>query len=104
MLIVLFTMNIIGGTKMNGLSVVKDNAVETLPDTDRYKFRFKVRSGSSNALHLISYDNASGAGYWTCSCRGNISHGQCKHLTACGLQGRKFGRTSIDELERGRVA
>ena len=69
-----------------------ENAVETLPDTDRYKVRFKVRSESSNNLYLISFDAAPGAGYWTCSCRGCISHGQCKHLTAAGLKGRKFGK------------
>ena len=68
------------------------NAVETLPDTDRYKVRFKVRSESSNNLYLISFDAAPGAGYWTCSCRGCIVHGQCKHLTAAGLKGRKFGK------------
>ncbi len=67
-------------------------AVESFPDTERYKMRFNIRSSSSNALHRISFDAAPGAGYWTCSCRGNISHGQCKHLTAMGLQGRKFGK------------
>ena len=76
-------------------SLVPSNAVEVLPDSDRYKCRFKVRSSSSNRLHLISYDTAVGS--WTCSCRGNIRHGQCKHLTAAGLQGRKYGRTSLPE-------
>lgn len=71
------------------------NAVEVLPDSDRYKVRFKVRSGSSNKLYMVSYDNAPGAQYWTCSCFGNIRHGQCKHLTAAGLKGRKFGRQSL---------
>ena len=71
------------------------NAVEVLPDSDRYKVRFKVRSASSNRLYMVSYDNAPGAQYWTCSCRGNIRHGQCKHLTAAGLRGRKFGRQSL---------
>ena len=76
------------------------NAVDVLPDSDRYKCRFKVRSQSSNQLYLISYDNAPGAGYWTCSCRGNISHGDCKHLHAIGLQGRKYGRVRLDESIR----
>ena len=70
------------------------SAVEVLPDSDRYKCRFKVKSQSSNSLYLISYDNAVGS--WTCSCRGNISHGQCKHLTAAGLKGRKFGRSKLE--------
>jgi len=72
------------------------NAVETLPDTDRYKCRYTVKSGSSNKLYMISYDNAPGAGYWTCSCFGNRRYGQCKHLTAAGLRGRKFGKTAIN--------
>lgn len=81
----------------NAIAVIQQNAVETLPDTERYKCRFKVKSASSNSLYMISYDDAPGAGYWTCSCRGNIRHGQCKHLTACGLKGRKFGRSLIED-------
>jgi len=77
---------------MNSLIRPPSNAVETLPDSDRYKCRFKVRSESSDNLYLISFDAAPNATYWTCSCRGNIGHGQCKHLTACGLKGRKFGK------------
>jgi hypothetical protein len=73
---------------------IPNTAVEVLPDSDRYKCRFKVKSESSNSLYLISYDNA--AGWWTCSCRGNISHGQCKHLTAAGLKGRKFGQSKLE--------
>ena len=79
----------------NYLAVHQGNAVETLPDSDRYKCRFKVRSSSSNSLHLVSYDMAPNAGYWTCSCLGNIRHGQCKHLTALGLTGRKFGKVAF---------
>jgi len=76
-------------------SLIPATAVEVLPDSDRYKYRFKVRSASSNRLYLVSYDNA--AHYWTCSCRGNIRHGQCKHLTAAGLKGRKYGKTYLPE-------
>jgi hypothetical protein len=74
---------------------IQQTAVECLPDSDRYKVRFKVRSASSNSLYLVSYDNAPGAQYWTCSCRGNIRHGQCHHLSDLGLRGRKFGRQSL---------
>lgn len=70
-------------------------AVEVLPDSDRYKCRFKVRSSSSNSLYLISYDMA--VGYWTCSCRGNIRHGSCRHLEAAGLKGRKYGQSKLTE-------
>jgi hypothetical protein len=78
------------------ISRIKQTAVECLPDSDRYKVRFKVPSSSSNQLYLVSFDNAPSAQYWTCSCRGNIRHGQCKHLTAMGLKGRKFGRQSLE--------
>jgi hypothetical protein len=73
-------------------SLIPASAVEVLPDSGRYKCRFKVKSASSNRLYLISYDTA---GYWTCSCPGNIRHGSCKHLEAAGLSGRKFGRARL---------
>lgn len=80
---------------IGAISRIQQNAVEVLPDSDRYKVRFKVRSSSSNSLHLISFDNAPGAQYWTCSCRGNIRYGQCKHLTALGLKDRQYGHQSL---------
>ena len=83
---------------MNSLTTsnaISNSAVETLPDSDRYKCRFKVKSASSNQLYLISYDTS--AGWWTCSCRGNIRHGSCKHLEAAGLKGRKYGRTTLSD-------
>jgi len=75
--------------------LVPSNAVETFPDTDKYKCRFNVRSASSNQLYRVSFDSA--GGYWTCSCRGNIRHGSCKHLEAMGLKGRKYGRTRLED-------
>lgn len=78
----------------NVKSVIKPPscAVEILPDSDRYKCRFKVRSESSDKNYLIAFDSAPGAGYWKCSCFGNIRHGDCKHLRAAGLRGRAYGR------------
>ena len=67
-------------------------AVERLPDSDRYKCRFTVRSASSNSLYMVSFDSAPNAGYWKCSCMGNIRHGSCKHLQASGLKGRRDGK------------
>lgn len=83
-------------------AMIKKNAVQVFADTDRYKHRFTVRSESSNSLYMVSYDDAPEAKYWTCSCRGNISKGQCKHLTAMGLQGRKFGKNLTDSSGKGR--
>lgn len=77
---------------VNELTRITEGAVEVLPDTGRYKVRFKIKSESSSKLYMVSFDNADGAGYWVCSCPGNIRHGQCKHLTAMGLHGRKYGR------------
>ncbi len=57
----------------------------------RYLYGFLV-NGSSGQKYKISFDSAPGSMHWTCSCRGHIGHGQCKHLTACGLRGRRDGR------------
>jgi hypothetical protein len=67
------------------------NSVMEFPDSDRYKFGFGVASSSSKRIYKISFDTAPGAMYWVCSCPGAISHGDCKHLSSCGLRGRKFG-------------
>jgi hypothetical protein len=88
----------------NLLAKIKSSAVEVLPDSDRFKVRFKVASSSSNQLYMVSFDNAPGAQYWTCSCRGNIRWGQCKHLTAMGLKGRQSGRQSLDSYIKGYLA
>lgn len=67
-------------------------AVASYPDDDRYKFGFGVASQSSGRIYKISFDSAPGALYWKCSCPGCISHGDCKHLQACGLRGRRYGK------------
>ena len=74
---------------MNDL-VIRQLGMKALPDTDRYKKRFEVNSESSNRIYRLSFDVA--GPYWTCSCPGNIKHGQCKHLDAIGVKGRKFGK------------
>lgn len=82
---------------------IRRNAIEGLPDTERYKMRFTIGSASSNRVYMVSYDAAPNAMYWTCSCRGNISHGQCKHLTAMGLNGRRFGKNLADAKKYGLI-
>lgn len=74
-------------------AAIKQRAFERLPDSGRYKMRFKVRSASSNKLYLVSWDDAPGAKYWVCSCLGCISHGDCKHLKSIGLWGRERSKS-----------
>lgn len=73
--------------------VVKWNAptgaIVNYPDSKRYKGGFGVRSSSSDKIYKISFDTAMMC--WKCSCPGGIIHGDCKHLRACGLKGRKYG-------------
>lgn len=93
------------GINMNALTVaIKTGQVEVLPDSERYKCRFTIRSESSNAKYMVSYDDAPGAKHWTCSCRGNMAHGQCKHLTAMGLKGRKYGKVLFEDPRKKQVA
>lgn len=74
-------------------------AVESYPDSKRYKGGFGVHSESSDAIHKISFDTATMC--WTCSCRGNIRWGQCKHLSSLALRGRKFGRNLAEGRKYG---
>ena len=88
-------------TKNTALARIQRGAVEVYPDSERYRGGFGVRSGSSNAIHKISFDLAKRC--WVCSCRGCITHGQCKHLDAAGLKGRKYGDQMNHARELGIV-
>jgi hypothetical protein len=68
------------------------------PDTPRYKGGFGIASSSRDRVYKISFDAAPSAGYWVCSCPGGIRWGQCKHLTALALRGRKYGRQQLPEF------
>jgi len=68
------------------------NAIQIYQDAPRARFGFGIASSSSGRIYKISFDDAPGALYWRCSCPGCIRYGQCKHLTACGLQGRAGGK------------
>lgn len=76
----------------------RNQGLNALPDTDRYKVRFEVRSQSTDQIYRVSFDAAPGAGYWVCSCRGCIGHGSCKHLESAGLRGHKYGK-DLDTLK-----
>jgi len=82
---------------MNELVVLKEklrkSAIQVLPDDTRYKCRFDIRSSSSNRIYRISFDSAAGALCWKCSCPGCIRFGDCKHLKAMNLPGRKYGKS-----------
>lgn len=70
---------------------IRDAVVQFLSDDGRYKCKFEIRSETSDKIYRISFDMASSALYWTCSCPGNIRHGHCKHLKAMNLPGRAYG-------------
>jgi len=79
-------------------------AVMNFPDSERYKGGFGVRSQSSGRIYKISFDAALGALYWKCSCQGCIRWGQCKHLDACGLKGRRYGRQLSEAIKYGFIS
>jgi hypothetical protein len=74
------------------VKALTSSGVERLPDNGRYIHCFLIPSESSSRLYKVSFDSAPGARWWTCSCRGNISHGNCKHLKSMGLMGRNDAR------------
>ena len=69
-----------------------ENAVEVLPDKGHYRCRFTVRSETSDRLYTVSFNASPNTGHWCCSCKGCVTHGDCKHLRAAGLRGRKHGK------------
>jgi hypothetical protein len=75
------------------VKALRTAGVELLPDNGRWIHCFLIPSESSDRLYKVSFDSAGGARYWTCSCRGNISHGNCKHLKSMGLMGRANARS-----------
>jgi hypothetical protein len=75
------------------------NAAEVYPDGPRYKGGFGVRSQTTNDIYKISFDTA--CGWWACSCRGWIRWGQCKHLDAIGLKGRRYGQQETPKFLDG---
>jgi hypothetical protein len=54
-----------------------------LPDNDQWRFRFTIKSATSNRLYTISQHKKKR--FWACSCPGWITNRKCKHLTALGL-------------------
>lgn len=87
---------------MNKLVFKPPRGAVALPDTERYKGRFEIGSASSDRIYRISFDVALMA--WVCSCPGAITHGQCKHLSAAGLKGRKYGRQEHEAKKFGFVS
>ena len=87
--------------KTNGIvksnrPIVPHNAIAVYDDTERFKFGFGIASQSGSKIYKISFDAASGALFWRCSCPGCCRFGQCKHLDACGLRGWKDRKPQIE--------
>lgn len=72
-------------------SVIKftppSNAI-MLPDQGQYKLRIKIPNSTGERYYMVSFLCGPNSNYFTCSCPGNLRHGQCKHLTSMGLWGR----------------
>jgi hypothetical protein len=72
-----------------------------LPDLAQYKGRFDIRSSTSNKIYRISFLVGPRSNYWVCSCLGYMRYGDCKHLQAMGLKGRKYGPQIADGKKYG---
>ena len=68
---------------MGNLPVLRVDSSVVLPDDNQWRFRFEIKSESSNRIYVVSQHIAKK--HWGCSCPGWISHRTCKHLTELGL-------------------
>ena len=50
-----------------------------LPDNDRYKNRFEIKSETSTRLYVVAQNKKTNA--WSCSCMSWITRRKCKHLS-----------------------
>ena len=64
----------------NIIALFQKKGIETLPDNKTHRFRFEIKSESSNRLYIIAQHKSNLT--WGCSCPGWIRHRSCKHLTA----------------------
>ena len=55
----------------------------TLPDNDKWQFRFEVHSETSNRVYVIAQHKEKK--HWGCSCMGWKRFRKCKHLEAIGV-------------------
>jgi uncharacterized Zn finger protein len=56
---------------------------DLLPDNGQWRYRFELRSESSNRIYIVAQKKSDES--WGCSCPGWKRHRKCKHLTAVGL-------------------
>lgn len=66
----------------NCLEIYVENGVR-LPDNDQWRFRFEIRSESSNRIYTIAQNIKKK--HWACSCPGWKRFRKCKHLDSIGL-------------------
>lgn len=58
-------------------------AAMRLPDNDKWRFRFNIKSESSNRLYTVSQHKEKK--HWGCSCPAWKRYRKCKHLAALGI-------------------
>ena len=67
------------------LPTLRIQQTATLPDNGVWRYRFNVKSETSNRLYIISQHKDKL--HWGCSCPGWKAHRHCKHLAALGIPG-----------------
>ena len=65
------------------LPVLRVDSSVVLPDNNQWRFRFEIKSASSDRVYVIAQNVAKK--HWGCSCPGYITRRKCKHLEALGL-------------------
>lgn len=66
----------------NAIEIYVEKGVR-LPDNDQWRFRFEIKSESSNRLYTVAQHKTKK--HWACSCPGWKRFRKCKHLSAIGL-------------------
>lgn len=65
------------------LPTIRVNSNLVLPDNDQWRFRFEVRSETSDRLYTIAQHKEKK--HWGCSCPSYRVRRYCKHLQAIGV-------------------
>lgn len=71
----------------------------SLPDEGQYKLRIKIPNSDGSRYYMVAFLVGPHSNYFVCSCLGCIRFGQCKHLEAMGLWGRKFSSLALQRAK-----